>query len=321
MKSVVTTISSTFPVFSVTLLLTWSIYAIIFKLIYKVSEFPHKLSYTVLFGIEFFFCIWSYYAVLYNGPGSPLDCPMLCVNEYEEGYNEEGFQPPEEFIRNSHTCKKDGGFRFCGKCKVWKPDRCHHCSGCEKCVLKMDHHCPWFGQCIGFKNYREFVQFLVWTNIYLIGVCMISAWTVWGFFVDEKWKLAEFSLHVIFLFFLSCVFEICLIVFLGFTMYQVFVNRSTIESYEYQSYKNKHKRKGEIVNVFDLGWKQNWQEVMGYRCWQWFIPTPLYRTPNLDLENSSIVDWYQSGICFPVNAAGENDASLILRLSGEFSTW
>ena len=31
----------------------------------------------------------------------------------------------------------------CYKCKNFKPPRAHHCSACGRCVIKMDHHCPW----------------------------------------------------------------------------------------------------------------------------------------------------------------------------------
>lgn len=32
---------------------------------------------------------------------------------------------------------------WCNKCDAPKPERTHHCSFCGRCVLKMDHHCPW----------------------------------------------------------------------------------------------------------------------------------------------------------------------------------
>jgi hypothetical protein len=38
--------------------------------------------------------------------------------------------------------------RFCKKCVLPKPDRAHHCSLCQRCVLKMDHHCPWINNCV-----------------------------------------------------------------------------------------------------------------------------------------------------------------------------
>lgn len=32
-------------------------------------------------------------------------------------------------------------FRFCRKCQTFKPPRTHHCSACNRCIMKMDHHC------------------------------------------------------------------------------------------------------------------------------------------------------------------------------------
>lgn len=32
----------------------------------------------------------------------------------------------------------------------------------RRCILKMDHHCPWMNTCIGAGNYRYFLLTLVW---------------------------------------------------------------------------------------------------------------------------------------------------------------
>jgi hypothetical protein len=39
------------------------------------------------------------------------------------------------------TSPQDGAPRFCKKCSHYKPPRSHHCRVCDRCVLRMDHHC------------------------------------------------------------------------------------------------------------------------------------------------------------------------------------
>lgn len=53
--------------------------------------------------------------------------------------------------------------RYCMICHSFKPERCHHCSRCKKCILGMDHHCPWLGCCIGFFNRKHFILLLIYT--------------------------------------------------------------------------------------------------------------------------------------------------------------
>lgn len=47
--------------------------------------------------------------------------------------------------------------RWCDHCRRWKPPRSHHCSVCQRCTLRMDHHSPLAGCCIGIRNHGHLV--------------------------------------------------------------------------------------------------------------------------------------------------------------------
>ncbi|CAH0746029.1 unnamed protein product [Diatraea saccharalis] len=51
---------------------------------------------------------------------------------------------------------------ICKKCITPKPPRTHHCSVCDRCILGMDHHCPWLNNCVGYFNARYFYLYMVY---------------------------------------------------------------------------------------------------------------------------------------------------------------
>lgn len=74
--------------------------------------------------------------------------------------NEQFFFNPQA---NSYTSVQNNYLHFCPMCATYKPPRAHHCSRCNFCVLKYDHHCPWLGQCVGFFNYKNYLLVLLYT--------------------------------------------------------------------------------------------------------------------------------------------------------------
>ncbi|XP_038127647.1 putative palmitoyltransferase ZDHHC13 isoform X1 [Cyprinodon tularosa] len=67
---------------------------------------------------------------------------------------------------------------FCTSCMVKKPLRAAHCFSCDACVAKQDHHSEWINTCIGARNHRYFVLFLL--ALSLLGCSMLyGCFTYW----------------------------------------------------------------------------------------------------------------------------------------------
>jgi len=57
---------------------------------------------------------------------------------------------------------------LCPDCMVIRTKRSRHCSICNQCVERFDHHCPWINNCVGTRNHFAFMGFLSCITLTLV---------------------------------------------------------------------------------------------------------------------------------------------------------
>eukprot|EP00440_Ansanella_granifera_P073607 gb/GFBE01079873.1/.p1 GENE.gb/GFBE01079873.1/~~gb/GFBE01079873.1/.p1 ORF type:complete len:370 (+),score=57.45 gb/GFBE01079873.1/:1-1110(+) len=166
--------------------------------------------------------------------------------------------------------KKSGERRHCKWCGKYKPDRCHHCRVCKICILRMDHHCPWIYNCVGFANYKYFFLLL----FYSVLDCHLIVWTM-----AESVKRCIDNVNTPFLtlfltFFgetLAFFLTVLVTAFFGLHIWLMLKAMTTIEFCE-KSSPPKDGASKTYDSVYDIGVLGNIRAVLGSNVCFWLLP-------------------------------------------------
>uniref|UniRef100_A0A6G1SNQ7 Palmitoyltransferase n=1 Tax=Aceria tosichella TaxID=561515 RepID=A0A6G1SNQ7_9ACAR len=307
------------PVLVTCTIFAWSYYAYTIQLVLVSMSIPvQQLLCLIVFNFLYIFAVWSYFRTIFAPKIRIPNKFYLSPEITEDLIKAQNDQQRDEIL--AYVAKRNelplncrtysGGFRYCEKCNLIKPDRCHHCSICRKCIPKMDHHCPWINNCVSFSNYKFFVLFLGYT----FALCVFVAATTFPYFLkywlpppdlnqntttitnqtmviqndqepqtglpksgtstylSQQQQLDDnvsFSVkfHILFLFFVSGMLTFGVMFLYFYHIYLLLNNRSTLEAFRppLMAY-------GPDKNAFNLGTKENLNQLFGRSKLLWFIP-------------------------------------------------
>ncbi|CAL1352242.1 unnamed protein product [Linum trigynum] len=153
----------------------------------------------------------------------------------------------KDVMVNGHAVK----VKYCDTCLLYRPPRASHCSICNNCVQRFDHHCPWVGQCIGIRNYRFFFMFIATATILCIYVFVFS-WVNLLHKDMSVWKAMSKDVLSDFL----IVYCFVAVWFVGgltiFHFYLICTNQTTYENFRYRYDKKENPyNKGVVRNLLE----------------------------------------------------------------------
>jgi len=213
---------------------------------------------SLIFHAWIFLVLASFVQAVNTEPGTVPDT---------EEWRTYGCPPPECRERKRGTDEA----RWCRKSEAYKPDRAHYCRVSGHSVLRMDHHCPWLGNTIGFYNHKYFFLFLLYTNAACaqLGVSIIQL-------------LVQATLPALTTFLLigaeglTALLTTILVPFLCFHFWLLVRNMTTIEFCEKLRAKDEDEQEaqdqGDNRSLYDQGIYRNFCAVLGNNPLLWLLP-------------------------------------------------
>jgi palmitoyltransferase len=263
------------PVLFVTGLIAWCFLVFMLDILIPLLDSPDKaqhdygLGCTIAFNIIFSLAMISFLRAVFTDPGYIPDSWSVHPDDLESGERTR-LMPA---VLQTQEKKHDGTVRICRKSKpaMYKPDRAHYCRVMQRCVLKMDHFCPWLNNCIGFYNHKFFVLFVA----YMAMITVFMVFVMTPVFVNIVSNMEQITLdlkdqefHVSLTYLMLCLLSVGLSAFFIFHAYLVLFNYTTIEFLE----KRGCQPPPDHVNRYHLGPLGNVCSVFGSNPLTWWLP-------------------------------------------------
>ncbi|XP_064639077.1 palmitoyltransferase ZDHHC4-like [Lineus longissimus] len=188
----------------------------------------------------------------------------------------------------------------CQTCDFIKPARSKHCSTCDICIFKFDHHCVWTNRCVGGRNQRYFLIFMVALCMMVGNGVYMACWVLhnitvyqnlWSAkYVDHNGVARDMTLvllvqHLFMQFprivFLATGMGAIAALLIGFTIYHFYLavfNQTTNERYK-RFYLASRKGSVDSVNVYDRGLTNNLLEVL----------SPMQHVSKQEKKNNNVI--------------------------------
>ena len=223
----------------------------ILQFMFEDSKILHFLTYFWVF--QYLYTLWSFSAASFLDPGFLTD-----------HWEEEAKRDPNY---KNYDDENDPKF-FCKKCNMKRPQRCHHCSDCNKCVLLYDHHCEFTDNCVGQRNYRAFFIFLLVFPLHTV--------TTVGLGVYSIFKYTMTGLHI-FVFFVNAlyflVFGVVVLMQLSAQFSFLLHDSTWIEQNFKETNERFYKKAGvKQVDKYNINTLENIKIKLGHNPWLWIFP-------------------------------------------------
>ncbi|XP_017124432.1 palmitoyltransferase ZDHHC20 [Drosophila elegans] len=263
------------PFFLILAMLVWSYHVLVYQIcIQKVEGYVTMGLLMIFYHLLLFMFLWSWFQCICVSPVKIPEQWKISTEDVDRLKRNEGVEGAARILSNASrnlpiaTCTNEGLVRYCKTCWIIKPDRAHHCRSCHRCVLKMDHHCPWVVNCVHFHNFKYFILFLFYAEVYclyILCVMFYEMYLICGYDItylkqEHSWNLLQYVVCLI--------FNIFTLVMSTVSVFNVSRNRTTMEStyspYFFVGGKNNH--------GFNLGCFANFRDLLGDKWYLWIVP-------------------------------------------------